>query len=142
MTPLEILRPQLRWIPKPTGSPRWQPLVCGVYFIVARNKIVYVGQSSDVHGRLYSHCSEMRGRFSGALLLELPAKVLGYYEGAFIRSLRPKLNKSAPAHCGYDNEILEGFGLQPHEDEAANAAAFLDARWARICTARDERSSN
>lgn len=126
MNPLEILRPQLRWTTKPSGSPRWLPLCCGVYFVVARQRIIYVGQSTDIHGRLYQHRSELRGRFEGALWLPLPAAVLGHYEGAFIRALRPKLNRSAPAHYGYDNEILEGFGLRPHVDEAANARRFLD----------------
>ena len=112
MTPLEILRRQFRELDAPTEKPRWpdSPTLCGIYVLVDHHEIVYIGSSVDVLNRVWAH---RRNRtFDRLLWLRLPAAVHHHYEGAFIRAIRPRLNRSAPIDARYDAEILEGFGLE------------------------------
>lgn len=102
----------------------------GVYLLVDNGTIVYVGSSTQVEYRLWAHRRPSDSGliyskvFDGAFWYALPLAVHPHYEGAFIRALRPAYNRSAPPHVGYDNEILDGFGLPVHDDEYANAAAL------------------
>ncbi len=139
MSALEILERTFRPIAIPDRAPlacqKCNPPKSGVYLLVAGDEIVYVGSSSDIEPRIFGHRTDRRsvnvmGRkaFDRALWLALPAAVLDAYEGAFIRSLRPRYNRNAPRWCGNDNEILEGFGLKPHQDEQANSFEWLTSR--------------
>lgn len=98
----------------------------GVYLLAYRGDVVYIGQSDDIAFRLYAHARRDKS-FDSASWVSLPIGVRHYYEGAFIRALRPKYNRNSPPHCGYDNEILEGFGLAPHDDEYENARTWRPA---------------
>lgn len=113
MTPLEILRRSFRPLDIPTEHPRWpdSPMLCGIYLLVDDQEIVYIGSSTDVLNRVWTH---KRNKSFGELLwLRLPSAVHPHYEGAFIRSVRPRFNRSAPIDARYDAEILDGFGLEP-----------------------------
>ena len=109
----------------------------GVYLLVERADIVYVGQSTDIELRIAMHCSDVRTgkayakRFDRALWFVVPRDLLTAYEGALIRRLHPRHNFNAPTHDGGDNEILVKLGLDPHEDENAAAEAWLRVTFKR-----------
>lgn len=106
--------------------------LCGVYMLIEVDDIVYVGASIDIAQRLDKHLRDQRDRqnwpvdkrFNRAIWTDMPAVVLPHYEGAFIRAFHPIYNRTAPNGVGYDNEILEGFGLTPHLDEEAAADSW------------------
>jgi hypothetical protein len=140
MSPLETLRRSFKPVAIPDAVPAPRGLV-GVYMLVLGDEIVYVGSSSGIEFRLYQHAVEEIKEFDSALWVSLPPGVHPHYEGAFIRALRPRYNRVAPRHCGYDNEILEGFGLEPHADESANNRAYLDRHNQRRVANREARES-
>ncbi len=131
---LEILQRTFRPIAVPTSLPQvctmCSPSRSGVYLLVHRSKIVYVGSSSDVEARLYAHRGLNRSGvdhkvFTTALCMRLPERVLGHYEGALIRALRPRYNRNVPKYAGHDNEILDGLGLPQHDDPEKNNSECL-----------------
>lgn len=115
-----------------------RPRYVGVYLLIRRGEIVYVGQSTDIEARVAAHrvlpkkptLRRRALRFDRALWFALHDHDLGLYEGALIRALRPRFNRGAPAHTGLDNEVLRRFGLPEHADEAANALNFTAATMA------------
>lgn len=107
MTPLEILRRQLRELE--FRADRSGQVGPGIYFLVEGDEIVYVGRSTEVMQRVCQHAAVWP--FDRAFWYPLPVKVLSYYEGAFIRALVPRDNHSAPLGDEYDDEILLGFGI-------------------------------
>jgi DNA-binding XRE family transcriptional regulator len=111
VTPLEILSGQFRELDLPHERPRDAPLLCGVYLLAAADEIVYIGSSTDIIVRAWNH--QRSKSFDRLLWVWLPSAVHPYYEGAFIRAIRPPLNRSAPVDARYDAEILDGFGLEP-----------------------------
>ena len=130
MTPLEILSLTFREIEIPASTPSGPSV--GVYLLVDDDEIVYVGASLCVETRVHAHRTAKTDfytkQFDRAFALSLPAGALAHYEGALIRALHPHYNYGAPAHAdGYDNEILDGFGLPVHLDEQA---AVL--RWRKV----------
>jgi DNA-binding XRE family transcriptional regulator len=131
---IEILSRSFRDLPIPSEMPKGRPLFSGIYLLIEGDEITYIGSSSEVEMRIWMHAVEGRSRpamlkpCNRVLWMPLPHKVLGYYEGALIRAIRPKCNKSAPRHHGYDNEILDGLGIQVHENEYNNARAWLSLR--------------
>lgn len=135
MNAIEILSRSFREldIDIPTRVSRSRPPLCGVYMLVGSVGILYVGQSIDIHRRVSGHRSEFNRlgyqEFNRALWYPIPEGCLDYYEGAFIRALRPQYNRSAPPRTdGYDQEILEGFGLPVYGDEDVNSAAWSKVR--------------
>ena len=149
MSALAILERSFRPLQIPDRVSRTSRVdpVSGIYLLVD-TEIVYVGSSADVIYRVWCHHRASKREqawsidFDYALWYPLPSSVLYHYEGAFIRALRPECNLSAPRHDGYDNEILEGFGLPPHADESANCRDFLSVQHRRRLAAREERESN
>lgn len=125
MTPLEILSRQFRPLPLPTAHPKASaPKLCGVYLLVDTAEIVYVGSSVHIEQRVWSHilghgvrATEGAKVFDRALWYPLPEKVFRYYEGAFIRYLRPRYNAGSPRNAEHDAEILDGFDLCPAVDD-------------------------
>lgn len=86
------------------------PVLCGVYVLYDEDEPVYVGQSADIHTRIFSH-RQTGKRFTRVAFLALPASDLNAYEGALIRALRPRLSKSGPRDSSRDEEILTALGL-------------------------------
>jgi hypothetical protein len=88
-------------------------VVCGIYFLVDGDEVVYVGQSVDVAARVPQHTLDKT--FSRSVFLPVAASDLTAVEHAFIHLLRPKYNKSE--NCGRtsltpaDSEILAKFWM-------------------------------
>lgn len=66
--------------------------VCGLYFLIHQGKIVYVGQSVDVHTRLAYH--RKRFTFDAVHIVECDRKDVGLMESAYIATLKPKHNRA------------------------------------------------
>lgn len=128
MNALAVLSPLVAEIP----LRQQRASAVGVYFLIADETIVYVGQSCSVLGRIQLHELEADSDsatakvFTRATWIAIPVGLLNAYEGALIRALRPRYNRRAPAYLGGDNAILLGLGLAAHDDEAANARSWLE----------------
>lgn len=64
----------------------------GIYFLIKHGVIVYIGQSADVLGRICSH--KKRKFFTRWHWIPCPLRSLNKTESAYIRYLRPTLNKT------------------------------------------------
>jgi transcriptional regulator with XRE-family HTH domain len=84
---------------------------CAVYLLVSDGEIIYVGQSQDVDSRLAQHRRDEGKTFNEVLILEVGAEDLLAYEGALIRAVRPRLNRTTPANADRDDEVLAKLGL-------------------------------
>lgn len=92
---------------------------CGVYLLIRMSRVVYVGSSLNVHGRIAWHRGSKR--FDRAVWLPVAATDRRSYEGALIRFFRPPHNEASPSPGDHadDNDILEHLGLPPHDDAEA-----------------------
>lgn len=123
-SPLAVLERTFRPIDPPlrpvTGCRDCGVVLAGVYLLVKRDEIVYIGSTADILRRLYAHVSDRRRRqrfskrFDRVLWLELPAAVIAHYEGALVRALRPPGNSVVHVRKfdAHDAEILYGLGLR------------------------------
>ncbi len=89
--------------------------LCGVYFLILADEVVYVGQSLDVESRVNQHArgdARLAAKgFDRALWLPVAEGDLDAYEGALIRALRPRLSLRCPFDSQRDAEILSVLGL-------------------------------
>lgn len=65
--------------------------LCGVYFLVKDGRVVYVGQSTNIHMRLAKHLATKD--FDSFHFVECDASILDEVEAAYIVSLDPPLNR-------------------------------------------------
>jgi len=124
----------------------------GVYFLIANDEIVYVGQSEDVETRISQHVAErtrpMRGwydkqrpnlackQFDRAIWFPVAAVDLDAYEGALIRALNPLQTFSAPISTGRDAEVLAVLGLAPNVNAHRDFLARRKTRFSKPRVAR------
>ncbi len=87
----------------------------GIYFLIAADEVIYVGQSADVEVRVNAHIDAGK-LFDRACWITVPAEALDAHEGAFIRLLDSRFNFAAPADFGRDFEVLARFGLAPDSE--------------------------
>lgn len=65
----------------------------GVYFLINKNKIIYIGSSISVGTRLYMHRKNKRIKFDSWYYIKFPCLVdLRFYEAKYIYELRPRYN--------------------------------------------------
>lgn len=64
----------------------------GVYFLVRNGRVIYVGQSTNVYGRVYYHMSQREKPFDSWCFVPCPPDRLDLIESLYIHSLKPKLN--------------------------------------------------
>ncbi|MGH8100365.1 MAG: hypothetical protein ACREIW_03645 [Chthoniobacterales bacterium] len=69
----------------------------GIYFLVALNKVVYVGQSTNVLARVHAHSANIE--FDRAFYLPCAADELDTLEVGLIARLKPRYNKHAGNVC-------------------------------------------
>lgn len=124
---LAILERSFRLLDLPAraspGCPNCGTACCGIYLLVEREEVVYVGSSVDICNRLYHHKREHK-EFDRVLWYPLPSKVLRIYEGAFMRYLNPRDNIATPPKGDrFDLEIIDGFGLDPAQRLPSNEIA-------------------
>ena len=68
------------------------PRVCGVYFLLLGQEVVYIGQSRDIVARVHRHLDEHIKDFDRVLYLPCPPDLLDYFESRLIRVMRPRYN--------------------------------------------------
>lgn len=66
--------------------------VCGVYFMIRKGKIVYIGKSIDVFTRVFYSNSSMKGKFDYVRIIPCSPDKLCSYEKRWIIKFRPKHN--------------------------------------------------
>ena len=97
--------------------------VSGVYFLLYRDAVVYVGQSVDVVSRIAAHRVRPPAIFDGAAALALPSGMLDRAEAFFIQRFRPQGNRTSPIVDRRDVALIsevEAFPnlLDPHPQES------------------------
>lgn len=114
MSVLDSLKVSLRELP-----PETRPRFVGIYFLISKGVVVYVGKSTDIEQRMIAHWSarnsknpRTRMRFDEARWLPVDEQDLTAYEGAILRSLAPRYNRIAHP-SKRDSEIVELLGLPP-----------------------------
>lgn len=105
-----------------------------IYFLVAGENVLYVGQTIQVELRIVRHLTVGEIPFNRVFWIEVSYSDLDLVEGALIRSLWPPHNRRAPKYAGRDNEALAMVGAAQHIDERTNARA-----WMREMRTRPER---
>jgi hypothetical protein len=104
---------------RPSGSD-W---MVGVYFLIDRDEVVYIGQSVNVQARVDAHAfynqrhenwyPEHIRAFDRAIWMKLPAGEIKVFEAALIRLLRPRHNVMVPRGAPErDGAILSALGLE------------------------------
>lgn len=77
--------------------------IVGVYFLINKGKIVYVGQSRNVHARLAVHLDEKC--FDSASVIPCKISELDEVELFYIRKFRPALNVTHNSDPLSDEEV-------------------------------------
>lgn len=70
------------------------PEVCGIYFLIDEGRVVYVGQSLNVLGRMPRHA--MSKQFDRFAYIPCDQEALNFAESLYIHALQPPLNGPAP----------------------------------------------
>jgi GIY-YIG catalytic domain-containing protein len=73
-------------------SPLPAPIKSGIYFLIQNNRIVYVGQSTNVGSRINTHITTNKLSFDAAVWFEVPLNELADVEHFWIWLLRPPYN--------------------------------------------------
>jgi len=66
--------------------------ICGVYFLIENNEVVYVGQSNDIESRIRNHRYENTKQFSEVVYFRCKQNTLRYHEKKYIKLFLPKYN--------------------------------------------------
>lgn len=84
----------------------------GIYFLCREGKVVYVGQSVNVLGRVMTHVSEGQKEFESAFFIPVAEQHLDKIEQAFMKTFRPvyNLSNSGPTK-DYHIEIVESLKI-------------------------------
>jgi hypothetical protein len=70
--------------------------ICGVYFLLKDDEIVYIGQSISVLTRLGEHKRDITKEFNRVYVIECPVGSLSRFEAMYIDKFKPKHNASVP----------------------------------------------
>lgn len=70
------------------------PKLCGIYFLMQGDQIVYIGQSHDLIQRAMLHRNEATKEYDSVRYLECPAGILDELELTLILIFHPKYNSS------------------------------------------------
>ena len=66
----------------------------GIYFLINGNEVVYVGQTKNLHARIYQHRVETKKAFTRYFLLPCEPAELTPLESRYIAKFKPRYNKS------------------------------------------------
>lgn len=70
----------------------WEYPPC-IYFLFQNGELVYIGQSTDLHGRIRQHKKRIGEQFDKVLYLEIDPIMMNEAEKTYIKHFRPPLNK-------------------------------------------------
>ena len=80
---------------------------CGVYFLVSKGVVVYVGQSTALYGRIQTYLDERKKEFDSVFVVNCKAERLDELENAYIRMFLPTYNKLVIRSGGSDITIRQ-----------------------------------
>jgi len=80
---------------------------CGVYFLVCGSEVVYVGQSVNVHQRIYQHHNAELILFDSFAYQPCSQESLNTLESLYIHYLRPMRNGAPPLKLEVMAKIFE-----------------------------------
>ena len=86
-------------------KPAWTSQITGIYFLIDKNEVVYVGKSVDIYNRISTHSRDASKIFDSFSILECPTEFLKILETHYIFKLRPFLNNIFPEHCEYKSFV-------------------------------------
>jgi len=88
--------------------------ICGIYFLLQQDLIVYVGQAKNVLGRIATHRAEGRKVFDRIFIVECKAAELDHLEALYIDKFRPTYNIVRPyvhpSACAWDGSLAQILG--------------------------------
>ena len=67
-----------------------EEMLCGVYFLVNDDRVVYVGQSVNVYSRVKTHMADPRKTFDSWCFIRCEKRMLDVLESLYIHFLQPK----------------------------------------------------
>lgn len=73
------------------NAKRWNDYGCGIYFLIRRKVVVYVGQSRDILPRVGGH--RKTKQFDSWHWIPCPPSKLNEMERAYLDALKPELNR-------------------------------------------------
>jgi len=71
--------------------------VCGIYFLMLDGEVVYIGQSTNCHGRIAGHQQQDHKEFDACYVIKTDQSSLTVLENLYINKFKPAHNKSTPA---------------------------------------------
>lgn len=88
----------------------------GVYFLRKGKKVVYVGQSIDIHRRIKEHKQEKTKKFDNFTYVECNKNLLSTTEEAFILKFNPVFNIKKAEFSTIKKDV-DGYKIIKVEDE-------------------------
>lgn len=82
-------------------------ILCGIYFLLKDQQVVYVGQSTNIFCRVADHL--LSKEFDSFSYFECDRKDLTDFEAAYINKYKPKLNVVIP-RIKFENSIIGALG--------------------------------
>jgi hypothetical protein len=101
-----------------------QEKLCGVYFLVKKDRVVYVGQSVHVYNRVNQHHNEAQKKFDSWCYIPCKRSQLNLLESLYIHVLQPKENGKAGAsnHKSSPLSISKLFDLALNANDPGSAS--------------------
>jgi len=104
----------------------------GIYFLVLKNQIVYIGQSVDIAGRINQHISEGAKEFDSVSYIPIENEALDSVERSLISLFQPAFNRQGirPAVAPLEqvplfDDVLVAEGVDEFEQELVAACRSL-----------------
>lgn len=85
--------------------------LCGIYFLIKNNKIMYVGQSKYINMRIGQHRDACR-EFDAVAWFEAPELFLNDIEAYYINRIEPEWNRTSPICNLYAKYVAEMLSLE------------------------------
>ena len=82
----------------------------GIYFLIYKGQIQYIGKSIDVYGRINQHSTDKTKRFDTVYYLPIHDSflyMLEHFEKDFIRFFKPPGNVQFNDGCSYERDTME-----------------------------------
>lgn len=117
-----------------------EEIEAGIYFLCTDMDVMYIGQSTSLHGRITEHrySEAKKGKWVRVFFLPCLASELNHLEGALIRALAPPLNgrniggrPCAPGDPRRDADLIAAICTTldvPAVDLTARGGASIDCR--------------
>jgi len=97
-----------------------QEKLCGVYFLVKKDRVIYVGQSLHVYSRVNTHHNEGQKKFDSWCYIPCERSQLNLLESLYIHFLQPEENGKS----GAGSHKLSPLSMKELLEMALNAPEF------------------